>query len=112
MNSRVKIYVGLAFDLLDKVWQAVHHFAAYLELKKKHVQGTKAHSCMATRITKQYIYTHRVVHKYNHKLLQISSLHILAVPACHLQQICFLPQEDQSKDRSEHICTIGAMQSG
>lgn len=81
-SYELKIRVGLAFDLLDEVRQAVRHSAAYLESKKKNVRGTKGHLRAGTEIKKQTTFAHRVAQGYNHNLLRISSLRtLLSQPA-------------------------------
>lgn len=81
-SHELKIRIGLAFDLLEEVRQAVRHCSAFLQSKKKNARGTKDQTRAATELRKQQRFANRIAQQYNHNFDRISSLRTtLAQPA-------------------------------
>lgn len=73
----LKIRIGLAFDRLEEVRQSVRHGAAFLDSKKTHASGTKAHTRANTEIAAARRLTQRLADRYNHNFGRINTLRLL-----------------------------------
>lgn len=73
----LKICIGLAFDRLEEVRQSVRHGAVFLDSKKTHASGTKAHTRANTEIAAARRLTQRLADRYNHNFERISTLRLL-----------------------------------
>ena len=78
----LKLRVGLAFDLLRDVRQAVQHSVVHLDEKKQHATSKKAHLREQSKIDVSRNLSYREAERYNHNFSRIQTLRqLLSIPA-------------------------------
>ncbi len=76
----LKIRVGLAFDLLQQVREAVKHSAANLEQKRHDARTKKDHLKGQTNINALHDRSKFEAHRYNHNFSCIQTLRVMLQP--------------------------------
>ena len=104
----LKLRVGLAFDLLREVRQAVQHSAVHLDEKIKHANSKTAHLREQSKIDVSRNLSKREARRYNHNYTRISTLrHLLGIPPSKQHMEANLQVIDLNQDLKMVSLTAG-----